>query len=255
MTPQPHVSSGLTRQTAVYVVLGAVCVTGIGLAFVRLVPFTLGFLAGALVPYCTVCLIAVARIAESHPFGRFGAANVLTLIRLVICSLIGGLALELAIHETPPRDGVMWVFCAMAVCALVIDGLDGYAARKQNMTSAFGGRFDMEVDALQILLLCIVAIALEKAGLWIIIGGLLRYVYEVAGVFWPALQRPLPPSFRRKLVSVVKGSTLAGLLAPIIVPPFSTVVAAAALALLIYSFTVDVIWLAIDDRRARRLSS
>ncbi len=255
LTPQPPVSSDLTRQTALYVVLGAACVTSTGLLFVRLAPFTLGFLAGALVPYCTVCLIAVARIADSHPFDRFGAANALTLSRLVICSLIGGLAFELAIHETAPPEGVAWVFCVMAVAALVIDGLDGYAARKANMTSAFGGRFDMEVDALQILLLCIVAVALGKAGLWILIGGALRYAYEFASVFWPALQRPLPPSFRRKLVSVVKGSTLAGLLAPIIVPPFSTVVAAAALGLLIYSFIVDVVWLAIDDRRARRLSS
>jgi len=255
MTPPPHASSTLMRQTAVYVVLGAAGLTGLGFLFVRLAPFTAGFLAGALVPYCTVCLIAVARIAESHPFGSFGAANVLTLIRLVICSLIGGLAFELAIQETAPRGGIAWTFCVLAVVALVIDGLDGYTARKQNMISAFGGRFDMEVDALQILILCIVAVALGKAGLWILVGGLLRYAYEFAGVFWPALQRPLPPSFRRKLVSVVKGSALAGLLAPIIVPPFSTFVGAAALGLLIYSFTVDVVWLAADERRARRFPS
>jgi phosphatidylglycerophosphate synthase len=227
-------------------------VMGFGLGFVHLASFTYGFLAGALVPYCTVCLIAVARIADSHPFERFGTANALTLVRLVICSLIGGLAFELAIHETPPRAGVAWLFCAMAVTAMILDGLDGHMARKENMTSAFGGRFDMEVDALQILLLCIVALALGKAGLWILIGGILRYAYEVAAVFWPVLQRPLPPSFRRKLVSVVKGGALAALLAPVIVPPASTIIAAAALLLLVYSFAVDVVWLAIDDARSRR---
>jgi phosphatidylglycerophosphate synthase len=255
MTSQPPVSSALQQQTAIYVVLGAGCVTSFGFGFVRLAPFSLGFLAGALVPYCTVCLIAVARIADSHPFHHFGTANALTLARLVICSLIGGLAFELAIHETVLADGVAWTFCAMAAFAMILDGFDGYTARKENMTSAFGGRFDMEVDALQILLLCIVAVALGKAGLWILIGGALRYVYEIAGIFWPLLQRPLPPSFRRKLVSVVKGGALAALLAPIIVPPFSTFVAAAALLVLIYSFAVDVAWLVIDDARARRTAA
>ncbi len=113
----------------------------------------------------------------------------------------------------------------------------------------------MEVDALQILLLCVVALALGKAGLWILIGGALRYAFEVGGVFWPALRRPLPPSFRRKLVSVVKGGALAALLAPEIAPPVSDVIAAAALLLLLYSFAVDVVWLAIDDARSRRTAA
>lgn len=255
MTSQTRVPSDLTRRTALYVVLGAAGVTFAAAIIVRLASFSTGFVAGSLVPYCSVCLIVVSRIADSHPFNRFGMANGLTLTRLVICSLIGGLAFEVAMHETEIFPGIAWTFCALAVVAMILDGFDGYTARKENMVSPFGGRFDMEVDALQILLLCIVALALGKAGLWILIGGALRYAYEVAGIFWPALQRPLPPSYRRKLVSVVKGGALAALLAPIIIPPFSTVIAAAALLFLIYSFTVDVVWLAMDDARARRAGS
>lgn len=255
MTLNPPIASDLTRRTALYVVLGAASVTVAGLAAMHLAAFSTGFLAGALVPYCAVCFIAVARIATSHPFDRFGIANTLTLIRLVVCSLIGGLAFELAIREVVPSASMGWSFLALATGAMIIDGLDGYFARKHNMTSDFGGRFDMEVDALQILLLCIVALALGKAGLWVLIGGALRYVYEVVGVFWPVLRRPLPPSFRRKLISVVQGGALVALLAPVIVPPLSTVIAAAALLLLIYSFAVDVIWLALDDARARKAAS
>jgi phosphatidylglycerophosphate synthase len=252
MTQPPMSSSALTRQAGIYVILGGVAVAAIAIGLAVASELSPGFTPAALAVYFAVGVFAVARIADHHPHGRFGTANALTLIRLILTALMGGLAFEVAFHEFAPSPWMAWLFCALAVAALIIDGLDGYVARRENLVSDFGGRFDMEVDALQILLLCIVAVTLGKAGLWVLIGGALRYAYEVAGVFWPALQRPLPPSFRRKLMSVIEGGTLAGLLAPIIVPPVSTVAAAAALALLIYSFAVDVIWLAADDRRARR---
>lgn len=243
---------GLRFRTGVYVTMGGLSVGVIATAIASLSPFTEGFVIGALIPYLIVGFVVVARISAHHPYGRFGVANALTLTRLVIVALLGGLTYEVTLHGLQPVSWVAWSFCAMAVGAIVVDGLDGYSARRQNLASDFGGRFDMEVDALQILLLCVIAVALGKAGAWILIGGALRYAYEIAAVFWSALKRPLPPSFRRKLISVVKGGTLAALLAPVIAPPFSTIVAAAALALLIYSFAVDVIWLAIDDARARR---
>lgn len=246
------VPSTLTWRTSVYVGLGAACVAAGAVGIASFSPFTEGFVVGALIPYLVVGLIVVARIAPYHPYDQFGAANALTLSRLVLSALIGGLAFEVALQGLKPVPWVAWSFCAIAVVAMIIDGFDGYAARRQNISSAFGGRFDMEVDALQIMLLCIVALALGKAGAWILIGGALRYAYEIAGVFWAALRRPLPPSFRRKLISVVQGGTLAALLAPVIVPPFSTMAAVVALGLLLYSFAVDVVWLARDDRRARR---
>jgi phosphatidylglycerophosphate synthase len=255
MTEPPITTSALTRQAGTYVVLGGAAVAAIAIGLAVTSALSPGFTAAALAVYFAVGVFAVARIADHHPHGRFGTANALTLIRLILTALMGGLAFEVAFHELAPAHWMAWLFCALAALALVIDGLDGYVARRENLVSDFGGRFDMEVDALQILLLCIIALALEKAGLWVLIGGALRYAYEVAGVFWPALQRPLPPSFRRKLMSVIQGGTLAVLLAPIIIPPLSTVAAAAALVLLIYSFAVDVIWLAADDIRARRGAS
>jgi phosphatidylglycerophosphate synthase len=245
--------NGLTRRTALYVAFGGACVAGAATAIAARPPFTEGFVVGALVSYLTVGLIAVARVAHFHPFARFGIANGLTLIRLGLCALIGGLAAEVAIQEVTPAPAAAWGFFGLATLAMVIDGLDGYIARKNAMTSDFGARFDMEVDALQILLLCIVALGLGKAGLWVLIGGLLRYLYEIVGVWWPVLQNPLPPSFRRKLISVVQGGSLIALLAPVIVPPFSMWVAGIALALLLYSFAVDVVFLAREDRQRRRV--
>ncbi|MGE3332459.1 MAG: CDP-alcohol phosphatidyltransferase family protein [Rhodospirillaceae bacterium] len=255
-SPKPqNVLSALRFRTGVYVAIGGLAVCALATAIASFSPFTEGFVIGALIPYLVVGLVVIARISAFHPHQRFGVANGLTLTRLVITALVGGLAFEVAYHGLRPVPWVAWSFCALAVSAIIIDGLDGYSARRQNLASDFGGRFDMEVDALQILLLCVVAVALGKAGAWILIGGALRYAYEVAAVFWSALKRPLPPSFRRKLISVIKGGTLAALLAPAITPPFSTFIAAAALLLLVYSFAVDVIWLAIDDARARRAVS
>lgn len=255
-TPQPpNGRTALRFRAGVYVTLGGLGVAAIATAIASLSPFTEGFVIGTLIPYLIVGLVVVARIAAHHPYAEFGIANALTLTRLMITALLGGFMFEVAVHGLRPVPWIAWAFCAMAVGAIIIDGLDGHSARRQNLASDFGGRFDMEVDALQILFLCVIAVALGKAGAWILIGGALRYAYEIAAVFWSALKRPLPPSFRRKLISVIMGGTLAALLAPALAPPFSTVVAGLALLLLIYSFAVDVIWLAVDDARARRAAS
>ena len=49
------------------------------------------------------------------------------------------------------------------------------------MTSAFGARFDMEVDALLIQVLAVLAWQWDKAGPWVLMSGLLRYVFVAAG--------------------------------------------------------------------------
>ncbi|MGE4062135.1 MAG: CDP-alcohol phosphatidyltransferase family protein [Rhodospirillaceae bacterium] len=255
MNNPPHSASAeLTRRAGLYVACGGAVLGAGTFALAAHAGFSAGFSVAALATYLMVGVFAVSRIARHHPFARFGTANILTLVRLLIASSMAGLAFEMAFHERVIDNGLAWGFFSLAVTTLVLDGLDGYAARRENLASDFGARFDMEIDALQILLLCLIALALEKAGLWVLIGGALRYAYEVAGVFWPPLQRPLPPSFRRKLTAAVQGGTLAALLAPIIVPPLSTRAAAIALLLLIYSFAVDVIWLAIEDARAKRAS-
>ena len=88
------------------------------------------------------------------------------------------------------------------------------------------------------------ALGLGKAGLWILGLGLVRYVFVVAGIFVPALARPLPPSRRRSAVCVLQVAVLALILAPPLAPPLSAALAAAALAALLASFGVDIAWLA-----------
>jgi phosphatidylglycerophosphate synthase len=68
------------------------------------------------------------------------------------------------------------VLCLTVVC---LDGLDGFAARKLNQATDFGGILDMETDAFFCLLFSL-TIALQNPDLqWVLLGGLLRYWYKI----------------------------------------------------------------------------
>lgn len=233
----------LTYVTLAIVLLGAGALAALTAAMTYLGAFDGWFVAGAIAPYAVIAAIIVVRIGAYHPYPRFGAANVITLSRLVLTCLFAGLALQTTIEHTGLSDGMAWFFLVIAILAMVLDGFDGYFARRQGLTSRFGSRFDMETDALQILLLSVTVMALGKVGAWVLIGGLLRYIYVAAGWLWPILTQPLRPSWRRKIISVVQGGVLTALLAPIIGPPLSLVIAGVALALLVYSFAQDVVWI------------
>lgn len=233
----------LTYVTLAIVLLGGLALVATSLALTSLGPFDGWFVTGALVPYAVIGAIIVIRIGGYHPYPRFGAANVVTLIRLILACLFSGLALQMILSQVVIAPAILWSFLVVAVVALALDGIDGFFARRQGLTSRFGSRFDMETDALQILLLSVTVFALGKVGVWILIAGILRYAYVAAGWLWPLLTQPLRPSWRRKIISVVQGSVLTALLAPIITPPFSVIVAAVALALLVYSFAQDVVWI------------
>jgi phosphatidylglycerophosphate synthase len=200
------------------------------------------FILGTFLSYSAAVWIIATRIGVYHPYLTFGIANAITLLRLVIVCQFAGLVLHMISTEAASPIPA-WSLCSLAILERLLDGIDGYAARKQGMRSAFGARFDMEVDGLQIFLLSVVVFLLDKAGAWVLIGGLLRYAFLGASALWPVFNASLPPSLRRKCAAVIQGVTLAVLLAPIVLPPISAVAAAIALAVLIYSFAVDSLWL------------
>jgi hypothetical protein len=146
----------------------------------------------ATVCFAVVAAIAVGRINRAnHPFAEFGPANQVTAARAVFVGLIAGLIGEVS------EPAVAAVAAAGAIAVTAMDGVDGWLARRTKMSSAFGARFDMEVDALLILILSVLAWQYEKAGAWVMLSGLLRYVFVLAGWVWPWMERPLEPSRRR----------------------------------------------------------
>src|SRR5271165_3914333 len=134
-------------------------------------------------------LLAVERgLAAHHPHPRLGAANRITLVRAAMACLIAARAIEPAPLGLPER----WLLAAIAGAALMLDGADGWAARRQGLTSAFGARFDMEVDAFAILVLAITVVKAAAVPYWVLMIGAMRYLYLGAGWVLPMLRRPLP---------------------------------------------------------------
>jgi phosphatidylglycerophosphate synthase len=185
-------------------------------------------------------LWGLARMPAGAP-APFAVCNRVTLVRAGLAALLGGmLAAPGALAAEP---ALAWALLAVAVGALALDGVDGWLARARGEASAFGARFDMEVDAALILVLAALAWATGKTGAWVLALGLMRYGFVAAGAVLPWLAAPLPESVRRKAGCVMQVAVLAGLLAPVVQPPVSDLLAAGALAVLTLSFAVDVRWL------------
>jgi len=232
-----------TRVATGIAILLAITAT-LALAFVhtRIAAADLSVVARALV-YALIGGWLLAWLAVKHEAApTFGAANAVTLAR-------GVLALDLlALLGSPPSAVLAWSIVALALLALVLDGVDGKVARHRGETSAFGARFDMETDALLILVLAALAWSHGKAGPWILLAGALRYLFVAATLVLPWLAAPLPPSRRRQAVCVVQIASLILCLAPFVAPPASAAIGFAGLVALVASFAADVAWLA---RRAR----
>jgi phosphatidylglycerophosphate synthase len=182
-------------------------------------------------------LLARRSARTHHPFPRFGPANQVTMVRAFLVAIVAGFIGE------PSLPSAGWIVVCAAVVATVLDGVDGWLARRTGMASAFGARFDMETDALLIQVLAVLAWQYGKAGPWVLISGLLRYQFVAAGWVLPWMREPLFPSVRRKAICVVQIVGLILTILPPIVPPASEWLAAASLAALAYSFLVDTVWL------------
>jgi phosphatidylglycerophosphate synthase len=183
-----------------------------------------------------VLAITVLIAAAWHLNGRgFGLANQVTLLRTGVVCLVGGALLGGA--------RASWSLAGVIGVALALDAVDGWFARRLGLASRFGARFDLEIDALMILILSVLAWQTGRAGLWVLAIGGMRYAFVGLGRIWPAARRPLPPSMRRKAACAVLGVLLLICLLPS-TPPWLTQ-GAAALALIsqLTSFAIDLAWL------------
>jgi phosphatidylglycerophosphate synthase len=192
--------------------------------------------------FATACfaliMVPVIVLMRGHSLAdRFGLANQITAGRAMLVALVAGFIGE-------PRHPRVAASAALAgIVAVTLDGVDGWVARRTATASDFGARFDMEIDALLILVLAILVWQYDKAGPWVVLSGLLRYLFLGAGWRWPWLRQPLPPSRRRQTICVVQIVGLVLAVAPIVTPPLSTALAAVTLLALCYSFLVDTLWL------------
>jgi len=238
MTPSAPRRSVMTRYAAA---------AAANLALAGCVAATLGpagTIASPLVAMAVFAIAAVwagAAMARTYPHSVLGLANLVTLSRL---ALAASLVATLTHPEGLTRsDAQAWAVLGIAILALCLDGVDGRLARRQRLTSAFGARFDMEVDAFFAALLAVILVLSGKVGLWALPLGFMRYGFVIAAAMLPWMRAPLPDRFGRKAVCVLQIGTLVALLAPVIGPQIAWAPAALASAALIRSFAIDIAWL------------
>lgn len=238
MTARSAAAAGVVRRAALLAALGTGAATVFASRLQAAVPLSplyparVGLVAGG------VMLLALAGVRRHHPLARLGPANLVTGLRALLVALIAAVALE------PGAVPVGWWVVVTATVAATLDAADGLLARKTALASAFGARFDMEIDALLVLVLSVLVWRDAAAGPWVMLAGLLRYLFVGAALLLPWLARPLPLSRRRQVVCVVQIAALIVALVPGVTPPASTTLAATSLVLLVWSFWVDVAWLA-----------
>lgn len=217
--------------------LGAAVTFAVAATLATALHLTAAYPAKAVAVFAGIAAIALSHLRHHHPFDAFGPANHVTTARAALVSLVAAMIGEPAAPESAAASA------AAAVAATALDGVDGWLARRSRMVSAFGARYDMEIDALLIMVLAVLAWQFGKAGVWIVLAGLMRYAFLAAGYAWRWLDGPLPPSARRKAVCVIQIVGLAAVVSPAVSGTAGVIVAAGTLAALTYSFAVDVLWL------------
>ncbi|WP_018865022.1 MULTISPECIES: CDP-alcohol phosphatidyltransferase family protein [Thioalkalivibrio] len=218
-----------------------------GLALSALLGWQIGAVAPLLIAHAGIWVLLGLMLVMNTPSGGLadrhrgpGPANRVTLARAAIAAPLG--ALVLAAAADPDTIVLLWVL-GLAAAALILDGVDGAVARRTNSRTAFGARFDMELDAAIILALSILVWWMTAVGAWVVLIGAMRYLFLAAQRIWPWLAEPLPPSRRRQAICVLQSGVLLVALLPGLHPVAAIGVALAGLVALTGSFATDIRWL------------
>jgi phosphatidylglycerophosphate synthase len=190
--------------------------------------WAVGLLCGA------ITNVAMAR--GLRPAAVLGPADLVTLVR---AALVGAVAALTA--DSFARPAPMVTLVTLIAIALTLDAVDGWVARRTGTASAFGARFDMEVDAFLIFVLSVYVA--RSTGGWVLAIGAARYAFVAAGWLLPWMRGSLPPRYWRKVVAAVQGIVLALATAGLLPGSWKVAALAVALALLAESFGRDVWWL------------
>ena len=232
---RPQIAHPPVGLFALAVVAGAVLVVALSVVSLDTAALGLPALVAGLGLYALAAFAAGYGFARGYPHRALGWCTLVTLGRLAI---VAALASALLAAVAPS-----WTLLALAVLALALDGVDGWLARRQGVSSSFGAQFDMEVDAAFALVLALLAILHGTAPMAVIMLATPHYLFRLARRFLPWLGAPLPDRFSRKVVCVAQIGILVALQVPVLSPgaldPLLLLVGAA----LIWSFGRDIAWL------------
>lgn len=166
-----------------------------------------------------------------------GPATKVTLLRGL---LVVGCALVVLALVMDGQSRSWWLL-ALAVPALGLDAVDGAVARYTGTVSPQGARLDLETDAAMVLVLSVPVAA--TVGWWVLLVGLLRYLFVVGSWIRPRWRQELPFSQFRRVAAGTVGVALCIALVPVVPVGAAAVVSGSALILLACSFVRDVLFL------------
>lgn len=148
-------------------------------AVINIVFFGISFSTGYYSIWLTISTLSFLYFISFLPFYvtgfplKIGYANIITLFRLF-------LLIVLAFYHTDIEN--LFLFFTF-LFLIILDGIDGYIARRFHQTSEMGECLDMETDAFMVLVLSWIHFSEGRLGYWILIPGSLKYFYTVLFYF------------------------------------------------------------------------
>jgi phosphatidylglycerophosphate synthase len=219
--------------------LVALLVTATGVAVLAALP-----LWAALPAVLAVTAGTLWRFRTRTHASRFGLANWVTLFRLNLVALM-----LVTVWPGAPDTVPSWPLFLIAATALVLDGVDGWLARRRREAGAFGERFDMGADTAFTIITTLCLVGFGLVGAWVLLLGLLRPAFAAAARLRPEFAAPLPESRGRKIACAGSLTCLVAGLAPPLAG-FAPALALAALVQLLWSFGRDFRYLLRDNTGA-----
>ena len=228
----PRMVRGPVVQFAIFALAGMILMVCVTLGVTDTSPAAMALGSAG---YTIAVVLAIGLLRRGFPYPTLGFCNVVTLARLALAAAL----LAPLVHQIAPP----WAVFAIAATALALDGADGWLARREGRVSAFGARFDMEVDAALALILALNAWAAGTVSMLVVLIGLPRYVFIAASVGLPWLGAALPDRLSRKAVCVLQVGVLVALQLPVLPAGVGSVLVAIVAVALSWSFGRDILWL------------
>lgn len=168
-------------------------------------------------------------------------ADWVTAGRACLGAVCAGLVVLTLVGTLPARS---WALPLLLAPTIALDAVDGAVARRTGTVTARGARWDMEVDSAVLLVACVAVVPYAP---WVLVMGLARYLFGVAG-WLRGWRGGLPFSQVRRVIGGFQGVAIMIVLLPIVPLRLGQITTGVALVLLAYSFGVDVL----HQERSRR---
>jgi CDP-diacylglycerol--glycerol-3-phosphate 3-phosphatidyltransferase len=225
-------------------VLGLAAMGGLSAALNGSRPVPFAGLAAAVWLIVVATLVSLrVREQDQRPLGM---ATRLTLLRGWLISAVAGFIVAAA------KSGwAAWMPGALYTAAALCDLVDGYVARRRNEVSVIGGKLDISMDALGLLVAPAAAVSLGRLPVWYLVVGLAYYLFH-GGLRWRARRgRPSHPErmissrYTRQFAGCQMG-LVATALFPVLGPPGTSITAALFMIPNLALFLRD--WLVVTGR-------